>query len=180
MTSDIVSLLDQAAARYGVPPDLAVAVAQEESGGNPHAVSSAGAQGVMQLMPQTAAALGVSNPFDPAQNIDAGVRFLSQLLSQFGDTALALAAYNWGPGNVSKYGYNNWPSATVSYVSSIMNRIGQALTPDPSVPAPQAITDPMSGEVPGGIYASEPSGTGTGTALLIIAGLGILTWALYR
>ena len=180
MTSDIVNLLDQAASRYGVPPDLAVAVAQQESGGNPHAVSSAGAQGVMQLMPATAAALGVSNPFDPAQNIDAGVRFLSQLLSQFGDTALALAAYNWGPGNVSKYGYNNWPSATVSYVSSIMNRIGQALTPDPSVPAPQAITDPMGGEVPGGIYASEPSGVATGTALLIIAGLGILTWALYR
>ena len=180
MTSDIVNLLDQAAARYGVPPDLAVAVAQQESGGNPHAVSSAGAQGVMQLMPQTAAALGVSNPFDPAQNIDAGVRFLSQLLSQFQDTALALAAYNWGPTNVAKHGYDNWPSATVNYVSSILSAIGQSFTPAPA-PEPQVITDPMSGEVVGGLYATPPAdGTGTGTALLVIAGLGVLMWALYR
>jgi len=180
MTSDIVNLLDQAAARYGVQPDLAVAVAQQESGGNPHAVSSAGAQGVMQLMPQTAAALGVSNPFDPAQNIDAGVRFLSQLLGQFGDTALALAAYNWGPGNVSKYGYNNWPSATVNYVNSILAQIGQALTPDPAVPAPDVITDPMSGEVVGGLYATPPANAGitTGAAIAVLAVLGLLSWAI--
>ena len=180
MTSDIVNLLDQAAARYGVAPDLAVAVAQQESGGNPRAVSSAGAQGVMQLMPATAAALGVSNPFDPAQNIDAGVRFLSQLLGQFGDTALALAAYNWGPGNVSKYGYNNWPSETVNYVSSILNRIGQALTPEPSVPSP-AITDPVSGEVVGmDLIPPSTSGLSAGAAIGILAVLGILTWALNR
>ena len=185
MTSDIVNLLDQAAGRYGVPPELAIAVADRESGGNPHAVSSVGAKGVMQLMPATAAALGVSNPFDAAQNIDAGVRFLSQLLGQFGDTALALAAYNWGPGNVSKNGYDNWPAETVNYVSSILNRIGQALLPPapavPAVPEPQVLTDPFSGEVAGGIYAATPAdGLGTGAALILIAALGVLTWALNR
>lgn len=186
MTSDIVNLLDQAAARYGVPPDLAVAVAQQESGGNPHAVSSAGAQGVMQLMPATAAALGVSNPYDPAQNIDAGVRFLSQLLGQFGDVALALAAYNWGPGNVSKHGYDNWPSETVNYVSSILGRIGQALTPPaaPGVPAPvinmDPSVDPGSGESPGAPMMMPADTLGTGTALLFLAGLGVLAWVLNR
>ncbi len=179
MTSDIVNLLDQAAARYGVPPDLAVAVAQQESGGNPRAVSSAGAEGVMQLMPLTAAGLGVTNPFDPAQNIDAGVRFLSHLLGQFGDTALALAAYNWGPGNVSKYGYNNWPSETVNYVSSILGRIGQALTPEPSAPAP-VIGDPGSGEVVGIEVPQTASGLSAGAAIGILAVLGLLTWALNR
>ena len=182
MTSDIVNLLDQAAARYGVPPDLAVAVAQQESGGNPHAVSAAGAQGVMQLMPATAAALGVSNPYDAGQNIDAGVRFLSQLLGQFGDVPLALAAYNWGPGNVSKNGYNNWPSETVNYVSSILARIGQAFTlPEPpAVPAPVLTMDPSSGESPGMPTIVPADTLGTGTALLFLAGLGFLTWMLNR
>jgi Transglycosylase SLT domain len=178
MTSDIANLLNQAASRYGVPPELAVAVAQQESGGNPNAVSGAGAQGVMQLMPLTAAALGVSNPLDPAQNIDAGVRFLAQLLSQFGDIALALAAYNWGPGNVSKYGYDNWPAETSNYVSRIMARIGQALTPPPpSPPAPGPI-DGMTIEPP--TYSAMPSDSSlSGTEILmLLAGLGLATWAI--
>jgi len=88
----ISQLISQAAARYGIDASLVMAIAQRESNLNPNAVSPAGAQGVMQLMPATAAALGVTNPFDAAQNIAAGVRYFAQLLNQFGgDVAKALA-----------------------------------------------------------------------------------------
>jgi soluble lytic murein transglycosylase-like protein len=135
MTADVLALLNAAAAKYGVPASLAIAVANQESGGNQYnsnggvLTSSAGALGVMQLMPATAAGLGV-DPTDTAQNIDGGVRYLSQLLQEFGgDQTLALAAYNWGPGNVSKYGLSNWPAETENYVSSILSSIGGALAP---------------------------------------------------
>ncbi len=128
MRADITTMLTDAANRYGVPPQLAIAVAQQESGGDPNSVSSSGAQGVMQLMPATAADLGVSDPFDPAQNIDAGVRYLSQLLSQFSSPQLALAAYNWGPGHVARNGYQNWPAETVNYVSKILKNVGGSIS----------------------------------------------------
>jgi hypothetical protein len=174
VNASIVNLLDQAASRYGVDPNLAVSVAQQESGGNPNAVSSVGAQGVMQLMPQTAAALGVSNPFDPVENIDAGVRFLSQLIQQFGgDVQLALAAYNWGPGNVAKYGYSNWPAQTVNYVASILARIGATFTPPSSVP------EPVTGTIDSGLMidqALQPVRQTAITAgeLIAIAGIAAL------
>jgi len=135
LTADVLQLLNTAAATYGVAPALAIEVANQESGGNQYnadgslKISPAGAIGVMQLMPGTAAQLGV-NPSDTAQNIDGGVRYLAQLLAQFnGDQQLALAAYNWGPGHVSQNGYSNWPTETVNYVSSIMSAIGSAFTP---------------------------------------------------
>jgi soluble lytic murein transglycosylase-like protein len=92
-----MSLLLRACERHGVDPALAAAVAKAESGFNAHAVSPAGAKGVMQLMDSTARALGVRDPFDPTENIEAGVRLLASLLRQFQDERLALAAYNAGP-----------------------------------------------------------------------------------
>jgi soluble lytic murein transglycosylase-like protein len=92
------------AAKYGIETDMVLRIIEAESGGNPNAVSPRGAQGLMQLMPATARALGVQNPFDPVQNIEGGVRYLRHLLDRFGDWRLALAAYNAGPGNVARYG----------------------------------------------------------------------------
>lgn len=94
-------LISAAAAKYGVPVSLALAVAQRESGLNQGAVGTSGELGVFQLMPGTARDLGV-NPADLAQNVDGGVRYLSQMHSQFGDWRTALEAYNGGPGNVAR------------------------------------------------------------------------------
>jgi hypothetical protein len=92
------------AARYNLDTELVLRIIEAESGGDPRAVSPKGAMGLMQLMPETARALGVSDPFDPMQNIEGGVRYLSHLLRRFGDLRLALAAYNAGPGRVLQYG----------------------------------------------------------------------------
>src|SRR5271165_4959537 len=96
-TQQIQSLVDSTAAKYNLPPSLLQSVVRVESSYNPNAVSPAGAQGLTQLMPATAASLGVSDPFDPVQNLDGGAKYLSQLLTQYGgDVSLALAAYNAG------------------------------------------------------------------------------------
>ncbi len=100
---DFESIIQDAGHRYRVDPALIRAVIQAESGGNPLAVSRAGARGLMQLMPETAAELGVTNPFDPTQNIMGGTSYLRRLLDRYrGDVKLALAAYNWGMGNLEK------------------------------------------------------------------------------
>lgn len=117
----IGALLAASAARYGVSLDLLTAVARRESAFNPSARSSAGAMGVMQLMPGTASDYGVSNPWDAAQNIDGGAHLLADLLRKYnGDLSLALAAYNAGPGNVKKYGGVPPFPETQAYVSRIL------------------------------------------------------------
>lgn len=118
-TSSVQSLITQTAAANGVDPALALAVANQESGFNQSAVSSSGAIGVFQLMPGTAAGLGV-DPTDLASNIQGGIQYLAQMLNQFGqNVTLALAAYNAGPGNVNKYGGVPPFSETQNYVASI-------------------------------------------------------------
>jgi soluble lytic murein transglycosylase-like protein len=123
--------VSRAAEAAGIDPHLAVQVAMHESDLNPHALNpSSGAIGIMQLMPATAAALGV-DPHNVAQNIRGGIHYLHQQLAKFGDTAQALAAYNWGPGHVAqavtRWGsewLNHAPSETRHYVASILARAG--------------------------------------------------------
>jgi len=147
-----MALADQIAAAaqaQGVDPSLALEVAVVESGLNQNAVSSAGAIGIFQLMPATAASLGV-NPYDPTQNIQGGVTYLRQMLAQFGDPALALAAYDWGPGNVTTamnaYG-GSWaaiapyaPAETQNYVAKILGALSQySIAPNPAASLPLAL-----------------------------------------
>ena len=120
-----------AARRYGIDPDLLRAVAWTESRGNNNAVSPKGARGIMQLMPATAAQLGV-DPNDPIANINGGAAYLAQLLATFHNVPLALAAYNAGPGAVRRYGGIPPFRETRVYVSTIMNRwSGPAGLPPP-------------------------------------------------
>lgn len=122
----IKQMLVEAAQKHGVDHNLVLAVANAESGYRADAVSSAGAVGVMQLMPGTAASLGVTDSFDAKQNIDGGVRYLKQMLGIFdGDTEKALAAYNAGPGAVQKYGGIPPYNETQAYVRNILADIGQ-------------------------------------------------------
>lgn len=125
MDPAILALLDAAAAKYELPSEVVRAVAWVESRGTQGVVSTAGAIGVMQLMPATAASLGV-DPHDVAENIDGGVRFLANLWKRFGLVRLALAAYNWGPARVAALGdkesLQGAPEQVRTYVQRVLDR----------------------------------------------------------
>ncbi len=113
----IDELIDKAARENGVEPALVRAVVQAESAFNPRAVSPVGAEGLMQLMPETAKDLGVDDSFDPEQNVMGGTRYLGWLLEKYGgDLDKTLAAYNWGPGNVDRRGIDSLPKETRDYL----------------------------------------------------------------
>lgn len=120
-TDDISKIIQFTAKKYGVDEKLVMAVAKVESNLAPNIVSSAGAVGVMQLMPETAQGLGIRNSKDPRENIDGGVRYLKQLMTTFdGDVTKTIAAYNAGPQAVKKYNGTPPYSETQDYVAKVM------------------------------------------------------------
>jgi soluble lytic murein transglycosylase-like protein len=122
---EVNSLIKEASAKNKVDSSLLKAVMVQESGFRPCAISTAGAMGLMQIMPGTADELGLEDPFDPAANVDAGAKYLKQMLDRYhGDTALALAAYNAGPGRTDKAnGTVPQIPETIGYVASILSNI---------------------------------------------------------
>lgn len=127
-----MELIRTAAARYSIDPDLITSVIAAESNFDPRAVSRRNARGLMQLLPQTAARLGVQNIFDPQENIEGGTRYLRDLLQLYkNDLALALAAYNAGPERVQQYGRVPPFAETISYV----RRVKRAYNKTKAIPA---------------------------------------------
>jgi soluble lytic murein transglycosylase-like protein len=180
-TSEIQNLIVTTATAYGLDPRLALEVASVESGFNPNAVSSAGAVGIFQLEPSTQSDYGVTDPTDPTQNIYAGVQYLASLISQFGDVAAALGAFNWGPGNVAnavaQYA-SNWlahaPAETRSYVAKIMAAVGSQYTVSAGTTATQtpgieSAIAPDSGATADGMSLNEWLWVaGAGLAILVL------------
>lgn len=121
---ELDQLIEQNAKQQGVKPELIRAVINQESGNRPCAVSSKGAQGLMQLMPGTADELNVADPFNAKQNVEGGTKLLKQLLAKYnGDVALTLAAYNAGSGRVDREGGVPAIPETMSYVTSILAKL---------------------------------------------------------
>jgi len=187
---DLRDLITQEAQRQGVDPTLALSVAQTESGvcqwaPNGNVVTSgAGAIGVFQLEPATAAQLGV-DPTDVNQNISGGITYLKQLYSKYGTWEQALAAYNWGPGNVDKAAAagTSWPVSVYNYAAGIIGRVlgtnaaaamqaGTAPTTPDFVEASFSPSDLLSSVIPGG-NSSVPI-IAAGSLLGVLA----LTWYL--
>jgi soluble lytic murein transglycosylase-like protein len=160
------SLIEQAAQRHHLDGALLAAVVHVESGGNPQAVSPAGAQGLTQLIPATAQRFGVHDPFDPAQSLDGAAKYLRGLLGQFGgDVSKALAAYNAGEGNVKKYGGIPPFAETQAYVPAVLAAYDTYSQSQPAAPGGtgtlrqdlQHSTGDIAAVDSGGVLASTPS-----------------------
>ena len=133
--AEISNLVDQSARNHGVDPLLVHSVIQVESNYDPNAISPKGAEGLMQLMPQTSRMLGVNNTFDPGENIEAGVKYLRYLQDLYEDDRLALAAYNAGPGAVDKFRAVPPFPETRKYVEKVGQRYGEAKSAVKPAPA---------------------------------------------
>lgn len=168
MNNPYLPLLYQAADKYGVPRDLAVRVVNQESGFNPNSTSSAGAYGITQLMPKTAASLGV-NRYDPAQNIDGGMRYLGMQLAKYKSVPLALAAYNAGPGRTDAFlsGRSGLPNETVNYIKSITGSKG------PSMPTQQPVL--YGGAAPGALSSGQTNNRRSLADRLQQAAIGLMS-----
>jgi soluble lytic murein transglycosylase-like protein len=141
--TDVSSLVDTAAKKEGVKPELIKAVMEQESGFKPCALSAKGAQGLMQLMPATADEFHVDDAFDPAQNVSAGAKLLRMLLDKYsGDTRLALSAYNAGGARVDQSGGVPDIPETQDYVSSIMSRLSKDAATVKTVSEPRVAPGP--------------------------------------
>lgn len=116
----IDEIITEISAKFVIDANLVKAIIMAESNCNPQAVSSKGAQGLMQLMPSTAKELNVNKPFDPRENIIGGVKYIKGLLASYGDLRLALAAYNAGPGTVKKYEGIPPYRETINYVKKVI------------------------------------------------------------
>ncbi len=118
------SLIEKISQKYKIDPDLIKSVVMTESGGDPKAVSHAGAKGLMQLTDTTAAEMGVEDVFDPEQNIEGGTKYIRQMIDRFGNIEDALAAYNAGPSRVEKYGGIPPFPETQNYVRMVIDTVG--------------------------------------------------------
>lgn len=187
-SASLQSTVSAAAASAGVPQAIAFAQVQQESSWNPNAYNAtSGATGLFQLEPATAAQLGVTNLTDPVQNAQGGTTYLAQLYNQFGDWATALAAFDWGMGNVQKaqatYGdawLSHAPSETQNYVSNILGAAGMddTATVTPSSIA-SGVADAVQNLLPddspiGSAVADNPLGT---VLLFVVGGLGVYVLA---
>lgn len=169
-SATVSTALENASSQTGVPLSLLEAVASKESSYNPSAVSPAGAQGLMQLMPATAASVGVSNPFDPNQSALGGAQYLQQLYAKYGDWDTALIAYNEGPGNLASQGV--FPSSQ-SYADSILAGAGLPAAGSDTLDLASA-TD--SGGLDFSSLLSSDGSTNWGLIGLAIAGGVLLLW----
>lgn len=145
------NLFLKAEKEWGIPAGLLKAIGKAESNFNPNAVSQAGAQGIMQLMPATGRSLGVTNPFEPEENINAAAKYLRSLLDRYqGDVKLALAAYNAGSGNVEKYQGVPPFKETERYLEKILGTADQGTLPvrvNEALPSPSAQRETKQEEV---------------------------------
>lgn len=164
-TADIQSRLTYWAGVYGVPPSIALSLAQQESGFNQAARGSSGEVGVLQILPTTAAGLRI-DPYDPEANIEGGMRLLSQNYARFGSWDYALAGYNCG-GACAARGAAAWPASTQTYVPAILARAGASATDSWDVPGVEDFPMPID-------EAAMSTGGVSGWALLAVGAIALL------